>query len=182
MESTIKELIKKSVEENYKESAGIDKKKFEEVLTGMVEKGACLKDAVGLSDDFMNQIYSYAYNLFQGGKYEKASDAFETLRMFNPRNPVYTFGLAACKHKLLQYQEAAIYYMCAAGINNNDPVAYYHASDCFMKLGNKYGALFMLTHALSHLKNTPENAVFKERLEQSIKSLGNQMKKEEKTS
>jgi type III secretion system low calcium response chaperone LcrH/SycD len=178
MEKTIKDLIKKSVDENFVEASGIDKKKFEEVLTEMVEGGSTLKKAAGINDQFINQIYAYAYNLFQGGKYEKAQEGFETLRLLDPKNALYTFSAAACLHKLQKYHEAIQYYMCAGIINDNDPIPYYHASDCFLKLDNKYGAVFMLTHALLHLKDTPENAIFKERLEQSIKSLEKEMKEE----
>lgn len=172
MASEIEEIVNKIVTETDKNRPKfIDEKKNLEILRDIAEKGMSPGKAMGFNDSFFEMVYTFAYNLYQSGKYEQASEIFRVLNFFEPKNHKYLMGLSSSLHQQKYYQTALEMYIAASVINEKDPMCLYYASDCFLKLKNIPGALLMLGMMSKRMGNESKYAVLKERVEQSIKSL-----------
>jgi len=113
-----------------------------------VKKGSSIKDILGISDDSAEAIYGQAYLLYNTGRYRDAAEIFRLLIMMNSTEPKYLMGLGACYHMLKEYHSAAITYMLVSAIDVESPFPYFHASDCYIQIGDKVSGALMLEMAL----------------------------------
>lgn len=178
MGTTIRELVKSSVEEVSKNTSQADKAKSEELLIKVLEQNMLPKDAMGLDDAFLEKIYADGYNFFKAGQYEKAMGIYRILMLLNPLDARHPMALASCYHRLKNYYEAMLYYGLSNELDEKNPLPLYHASDCMIKLGNKKEALILLKAMLQKMGNNPKYVILKERVEQSIKPLEEEIKGE----
>jgi len=135
------------------------------------QKNIMPKDALGLSDDVVEGIYGQAYRLYNSGKYGEASQLFRLLLTLNSADPKYTLGLAACYHMQKDYRNAAAAYAISAVIDPDNPVLYYHSSDCYMNLGDPKSALLALEIAVNRAGGKPEHQLLKDRALMAMESL-----------
>lgn len=155
-------------------SAASYEKMFEKgtrnVVDNMFQRGMLLRDASGMGPERAEALYAEAYHLFKTGKYREAQAQFITLVTMNPYEFKYMFGLASCSHLLEKYENAADLYMQSASLEKDNPIPYFHASDCFFNTKDTFAGLAALNMCLKLCGDKPEFSIIKDRAEMMIKS------------
>lgn len=116
----------------------LDKEQMEGVAYTVLQKmqeneGMTLKEATGVSDEALEEIYSLAYTFYNQGKYKEAMALFQYLSLTASSTYKYLFGLAACYHQVQAYEQAAVGFYVALNIEPEDPIPAYYIMDCFLK-------------------------------------------------
>lgn len=150
-------------------------KKQEEVLHKIFDEGMRLKEALNITDQTMEYLYSRGYQLYTIGKYKDASRLFHMLYLLNAADLRYSMGIAACHHMQKEYLLAAEWYFLCAALDETSPLPYYHISDCFFKMDNKVGALIILKMMQLRLTDDPKYKVIKERSARMIEALNQEL-------
>jgi len=154
-------------------------KKAEESITNfsskMLKQGLSPKDAMGISSQVLEGIYAQAYRLYNTGKYPEASHLFRTLIIMDPTQAKYVLGLGACFHMLKEYRNAISTYTMSSIIDGQNPIPYYHSSDCFIQMKDYLSAIVSLKMAIKYAGDKPEYAKLKERALLSLESIVQQM-------
>lgn len=159
---------------------GIKEKHGKEAASAVQQsgrQGTLAKDALGLTDAMVEGIYGQAYQLYNTGKYQDASKLFRLLIMINSTEPKYSMGLAACFHMLKEYKNAVDIYAVIGVIDANNPISFYHASDCYMQMNDSISALISLEMAVKRAGNKPEFKALKDRALLTISSLKKEVAK-----
>lgn len=146
-------------------------KNMEAAVRRASRKGTTPKDALGLTDAMVEGIYGQAYRLYNTGKYRDASQLFRLLIMLNTTEPKYIMGLAACFHMLKEFRTAVATYTMVSVVDPQSPIPYYHASDCYMQMGDPASAMISLEMAVKRSGDKPEFRAIKERAALTIESL-----------
>lgn len=157
-------------------AANVDK-----TVKKVVEGPVTAKDALGLTDAMVEGIYGQAYRLYNTGKYRDAAQIFRLLLMLNATEVKYAMGLAACFHMLKEYTSAVGAYNMVTVIDPNNPVPFYHLSDCYIKLGDLLSAIVVLDMAIKRSGEKAEFRTIKDRAKMTIEGLKKQMSAESKT-
>lgn len=168
--------IKKAAEEV---GQGLKKEKSKEVeaVTAKLGKGVPTKDILGLNDQMVEGIYGQAYRLYNTGKYKDASQLFRLLIMLNPAEAKYPLGLAACFHMMKDYESAIQMYTVCGMTDPQNPIPHYHASDCYLQLGDKVSAMIALEMAMKRSGERPEFKTIKDRAALTVESLKQEISK-----
>lgn len=144
-------------------------------LKGLVKdyakESASAKEAMGLTDAFVEGIYGQAYRLYNTGKYKEASQLFRLLMMLNAKQPKYTLGLAACFHMLKEYKNAIQIYTVCGIVDPESPIPHYHASDCYMQMKDPVSAIIALEMAIKRAGERAEYKMLKDRALLTIDNL-----------
>lgn len=109
------------------------------ILYKMGHEGKTLKEAVGVSDDLLEQLYALAYSFYDQGKYTEALQLFHFITSVEPKLYRYVLGLAACYHQLGDYENASIGFFMALNLEEN-PIPAYYIADCFLKVNDYLSA------------------------------------------
>jgi type III secretion system low calcium response chaperone LcrH/SycD len=107
------------------------------VLQKMHDHKLTLKEAMGVSDDFLEEMYSVAYNYYEQGKLKESLSLFQILVGICPENFRFAFGIASAHHQLGQYYDAAGAYALALSNEPLNPVASFYLADCYYRLDFK---------------------------------------------
>lgn len=105
----------------------------EVVLQMQKNPGMTLKQATGVSEEVLEEIYHMAYTYYNLGKYQEAAALFQFLAGSSPHTFKYIFGLAGCFHQTECFEQAAIGFFIALNIEPHNPIAAYYLTDCFLK-------------------------------------------------
>jgi len=178
--SSPKESIKESVKRAGKGHPKKVQEDVEELAENVVGKGKLLKDAMGLSDEMLEGIYTFAYRLYTLGKYDESLQMFRLLIMLNPMESKYTLGLAACFHMQKDYRSAASSYSLCSMIDPGDPMPYYHASDCYMNMDKPELAVDALRKCIERCGEGETHQQVKNRAEVTLSNIAGEKKKEAK--
>lgn len=165
---------KDAIQEKIDQGLGEDKAEHKEKLRAFastITEGKTPKEAMGLSDDYVEGMYSFAYRLYTMGKYDQALQLFRLMVMLNPMDPRFLLGLAACFHMLKNYEDASSSYMLCSILNPSDPIPYYHVSDCFIQLENYSMAYDSLNLCIANAKGKADYDQIKNRAEVSLEVL-----------
>ena len=157
------EIINTAVEKLGETQSVEMKDSLKGLLSNIFEKGMLPKDAMGMSSNMVEGIYSHAYRLYNTGKYKEASILFRLLILLDPTSPKYPLGLAACFHMVKEYINAASTYMLVSMVDPVSPIPYYHASDCYINLKEVGAAALALEMAIKLSGNLPQYSLIKER-------------------
>jgi type III secretion system low calcium response chaperone LcrH/SycD len=141
----------------------------------MLKQGITPKDAMGVSDSYLENVYAQAYRLYNTGKYPEATHLFRILIMLNAMEPKYMLGLAACFHMLKEYYNAIQTYTMCSALDPLNPVPHYHSSDCFIQMKDYLSAMICLELTIDRSGDKPEYAKMKERAQLSLESLKKQL-------
>jgi type III secretion system low calcium response chaperone LcrH/SycD len=141
------------------------------IMSAIFQKGITPKDALGLSDEVLEGMYGHAYHLFNNGKYDDALIIFRLLTILNGAEPRFSMGMAACHHMRKEYDQAAQMYGICGVIDWENPMPYYHASDCWIKKGDIPMAIEALKVAAIRAEQKPQYAVIRDRCLMALKSL-----------
>ncbi|MGZ4849903.1 MAG: SycD/LcrH family type III secretion system chaperone [Candidatus Bathyarchaeia archaeon] len=169
--------IRKVVEEMSQGMEPDQAKRLEQIASKMVGPGYPPKEAMGLSDQMVEGIYAQAYRMYNTGKYKEASQLFRLLIMLDGAEPKYSLGLAACFHMAKEYETAAEAYTTCGMIDPNNPIPHYHASDCYLQMGDKASAIIALEMAVKRSGSKPEFSQLKDRALMTIQSLKEEIAK-----
>lgn len=172
--------IKKATEQIGKEIKSDQQALFEASVQRATRKGATPKDALGLTDAMVEGIYGQAYRLYNTGKYREAIQLFRMLIMINSTEPKYAMGLAACFHMLKEYKNAVNTYAVLAVIDANNPISFYHASDCYIHLNDPTSAIIALEMAIIRAGTKPEFRTLKDRAILTLEGLKKEVAKVQK--
>lgn len=158
----------------------------QEMITELMQKtvmsGIRPKTALQLSDEVLEGIYGYAYNMYNRGMYKEASHIFRLLIMLDYTQSKYLMGLGASLHMIKDYQAAiTIYTMCGL-MSDDNPLPHYHAADCYLKLDEAAEATFELGQALEKAGKDKKYEVLIERCKLMIESLKEQVDEQYKES
>lgn len=155
--------------------------KYQDFAQKLTQKGGMVpKDALGLSDSFVEGIYGQAYRLYNSGRYKDASQLFRLLLMMDATEAKYVLGLAACFHMQKEYKAAVDTYSMCGILDANSPVPHFHASDCYIKMGDLTSALICLDLAVKRAGDKPEFATLKDRAQMTIESVKKEMQVSDK--
>ncbi len=136
-----------------------------------LEKGMPLQQAVGLSDESMEEIYSLAYGFYNQGKFTESLSLFQFLSSASPTTYKYILGLASSLHQLQSYEEAAIGFCYAFNLDPDDPIPTYFATDCFLKLNRNEEAEELADVTIAICGDKPEFQELKTKCELIKKKL-----------
>lgn len=176
MDGSIRD-VKKAFKE-MGESLGAEiPKEIQDVSEKILRQGATPADALGFNDQMIEGIYGQAYRLYNTGKYRDASQLFRLLIMLNPMEQKYVLGMAACFHMSKEYRNAAELYTMCGMLDPNSPIPHYHASDCYLQMGDKPSTLISLEMAVKRSGNKEEFQQLKDRATLTIESLRNELGK-----
>lgn len=155
--------------------AGVEAHKYQESITDAVtratKKGTSPKDALGLTDAMVEGVYGQAYRLYNTGKYKEAIQIFRLLVMINSTEPKYAMGLAACFHMAKDYKTAVNAYTIVGVIDPENPIPFYHASDCYIQMEDPVSALIALEMAIKRAGEKAEFKTLKDRAVMTAESL-----------
>lgn len=176
-ENAIKEAIE-NLDIEGEESEDI-RKALETLASNMFEQGLLPKEAMGLSDDMVEGLYSFAYRLYNTGKYDQATQLFRLLILLDPTCSKFLLGLAACFHMQKEYEIAATSYILCTLVDPNNPIPYYHASDCYIQLDKADLAIAALEVCLKKMGDKEEFAAIRDRVQVALETVREKIKQGE---
>ena len=143
-----------------------------EVLLKMEENpGMTLREATGVSDETLEEIYSLAYGFYNQGRYEESIALFQLLAGCAPTHYKYVLGLASSYHQINAYEEAAAGFLLALQLEVTNPIPAYYAADSFLKREMQEEADEMAKMTIDICGTRPEYSELKERCQLIVKSL-----------
>jgi type III secretion system low calcium response chaperone LcrH/SycD len=143
-----------------------------EILLKMEENpGMTLKQATGVSDEVLEEIYSLAYGFYNQSKYSESIALFQFLASASPDTYKFVLGLAASYHQIQQYKRAATSFYIALRIEPNNPTPAYYMMDCFLKQNLVEEAEESAEITAMICGDRPEYSAVKERCELILKKL-----------
>lgn len=146
-----------------------------QIMEAALKKGIMPKQALQISDDTMEAIYTQAYTLYNQSKYRDASYVFRLLMLLDFTTPKYVLGLAACAHRLSDFTNAAnLYFLCAA-LDPTNPIPHFHSTDCYIQLGATAIASYSLQLAIEAAGDQPQYQTIKQRAELMKEALDKQI-------
>ena len=154
-----------------KEDLNQNGEQVEEMLMEFFGKGGTFKDLKDMSDDAMEAIYSVAYNLYQGGKYDEAQKVFQFLCFYDHFNRKYFMGLGACQQMMKEYENAIEIFSFATILDSDDPRPMLYIGDCRLAMGSKNEAKIAYEAALEWAGDKEEFAEDKERAQSMLENL-----------
>ncbi len=110
-----------------------------------------LADVLNLSNDQFEALYSVAFNTYNAAKYEDAAGFFGILMSIQPFDARIYVGFAACLHMLKNYENAALFYQWACGIDREDPNPMFHSAECYMAMRDIPATKSALTYTLKRI-------------------------------
>lgn len=122
--------------------------KVRTVVEEVMDGGTSLMDALGLKEEQFEALYAVAYNTYMAGKYEEAAKLFGVLVAIQPYDARIFMGLGASLQMLHNYENAAMFYQWACGIDQQDPAPMLHSAECFLAMKDVPAARSALTHTL----------------------------------
>ena len=166
---------KQEIKEAIKSTGAFMSEKKGEEFSALSQKtlkdSSSIKDILAVSDDSMEGVYGQAYLLYNTGRYRDAAEIFSLLITLNATESKYLMGLGACYHMMKEYNNAGSTYALVSVIVPDNPVPYFHSSDCCMQMGDLTSSAIMLEMALKRAANKPEFATLKERSQITLNAL-----------
>lgn len=130
--------------------------KIDTMLADYFGRGGTFKELKNLSDDSMEAIYSVAFNLYQGGRYQEAKKIFQFLCFYDHYQKKYFLGLGACQMMEQDYETAIELFSFASALDTDDPRAMLYIGDCNMALGKPAAAKIAFETAVKWAGDQPE--------------------------
>lgn len=153
--------FKKEELKSVMEKEGEVRQAFSELSHKMMKQGMTTQEATGMDSKFLEGLYAQAYRLYNTGKYVEAGHMFRSLILLNSMESKYILGLAACFHMLKEYKNAVQTYTICSVIDPQDPLPYYHSSDCFAQMKDHLSAMLYLELTINAAGDRPEYSKLK---------------------
>ena len=156
METFPQEKIKKIVTDNSSNLSTEEKEKLEEILNKIINDGFFPAEAVGLDQSYLDNVYSFAYALYQKNQFEEARQLFDWLKMMSPFNFDYSSAAVHCFIQQKKWTLAVNALMEMAVLLPENPYPYAKMADCLIELGDFGGALIATEQAINRSENNPK--------------------------
>lgn len=170
MAATIKDVVHETIHDN--PAIPEDQKaKYEELFLKIFEQEMLPKDAMGLSENVMESIYSFGYQLHKTGKFKEAAEIFKYLLQLDPSKTKYAIALGSCFQYLSRWQDAMGAYMEANLMDPDDPYPLTQIAECFIKLNCPKWALVCYKNAIERAEGISGYDQLKQRCLLMIDSL-----------
>lgn len=142
-------------------------------ITKGIVSGLTVAQATNTDPETLEALYSLAYKCYTVEDYESAETIFQALCMYKHDEEKYWLGLAGSRQGLEKYQQAIdAYSMAGFTTQLKDPLPFFYASQCFLKMGNKEGAIGSLQSLLAMGDdNNSEHKLCKEKAQEILKLL-----------
>ncbi len=127
------------------------------------------KNALGFTEEKIEEMYDYSYRLFQGGKFNQALAICHVLNRLDSTDTRFIFAMAACCHHMQNYPEAIGYYLLYEALDPTNPFPYYHLYDCFLKSGKTALALDILKIAYQLVEKDSQYTDLKGKIEMEMR-------------
>ena len=186
MENTnIRDEIHKRVEEFKATLTPEESRLHEEALIKIFVDKKPIYEAVGISKESLEYLYSHAYSLYNAAKYEEAKNIFFMLNFLDPKDLRFPYSIAACYHMTKKYASALALYLECLLKDTYNPLLCWHLADCYNQLGKKVSALLMLKMCIRFASKDPAFQPLKTRAEHELafieRELDEELKKEPAT-
>lgn len=127
-------------------------------------KGVPLKSSLGLTDEFIDQVYDFACRMGQVGQYEDAHAMFFLLtKLDNPNDIRYTTGLATASFMLGYYRESFDQFMLCYAIAPDNLTHLWYAIQANNELGEPFFTMGLIKMFLEKAQGKAGYAVDCER-------------------
>lgn len=111
----------------------------------LLNQGYSFADIKGVTPEQMEAVYALAYQYYNTESLDAAANLFRGLCLFEPSEPKYFMGLAACEQKRKNFTHAAdLYSVCCVLTGLKDPKPMYYAAVCLLKAGKRDEAITAL--------------------------------------
>ncbi len=133
-----------------------------------------LAEALGLSDEQYEALYAVGYNTYAAGKYEDAASFFGILMTIQPFDVRIYTGFAASLQMLKNYENAAIFYQWACGLDQADPTPMFHSAECYMAMQDIPAAKSALTYTMKRIEaSTTDYTAIRNKAEVMLANISN---------
>jgi type III secretion system low calcium response chaperone LcrH/SycD len=129
----VKQMIHEVIEMSSKKLTPEEKTRNEELLNKIFFENQKPKDALGLTNDMIEYIYSLAYSLYNNANYKKAYSLFSSLSTLVPDDPRFCLALGACCHRMGNYAQAVEEYYRNSILDTRSPLPFFYMYDCYIK-------------------------------------------------
>lgn len=142
-------------------------------ITKGILSGLTIADAANVKPETLEALYSLAYKCYTVENYADAETIFQALCMYNHKEEKYWLGLAGSRQALEKYQQAIdAYSMAGFATQLKNPLPFFYASQCFLKIGNKEGAVGSLKSLLTMGDDSnKDHQICKEKAQEILKLL-----------
>ncbi len=131
-----------------------------------------LMEALGLSPEQFEALYAVGHNTYAAGKYEDAANFFGILISIQPFDARVYMGFAASLQMQKNYENAALFYQWACGIDQQDPSPMFHSAECYMAMNDVEGAKSALIYTLKRIEaSTADYTALKNKAEVMLANL-----------
>ncbi len=131
-----------------------------------------LMEALQLSPEQFEALYAVGHNTYVAGKYEDAANFFGVLISIQPYDARLYMGFAASLQMQKNYENAALFYQWACGIDQQDPTPMFHSAECYMAMDDVAGAKSALIYTLKRIEgNTTDYTALKNKAEVMLSNL-----------
>lgn len=171
--------VKKAVEKlgkNINKAGGNQDKNLTVLSNEFFKNGHMPRDIFNLNDRQVETLYAQAYNFYQMGRYFDAIQIFRLLIILNVGEVKYVLGLASCMHMMKEFKNAADIYTFCTILDPENPIPFYHMSDCFLEMKDPHSAYVSLEMAIKKAGIKPEFQVLKDRAAITLQNLRNKIK------
>ena len=106
-------------------------------LRNQIDAGKSLQEIIGYTDEFMQELYNAAHDVFQEGRFQEAADGFLFLTTLNPYVYAYWVALGMSQQLLEEYEQALLAYECAGKIEVACPIPDYYMAACQLLMNDQ---------------------------------------------
>ncbi len=110
-----------------------------------LQSGLTIAQITDIKNETLESIYAIAYQYYMIQDYTNAQILFQTLCAYKHNEEKYWLGLAGCRQALKEYQKAIdAYSMAGMASSLQNPIPFFYAAQCFLKMDNKENAIISL--------------------------------------
>ncbi len=164
-----------AMDKTHPEMTAEQREKYKSVIERIFKDNLEPHEAMGLSDEMLENLYAYGNTLFNTGNYQKAQQVYLALCYLKPTHSKFMLALASTYHKMKDYPNATFGYVHSASLDKDNPLPLFYLYDCFMQQNLFPSALEALIEAIKRCGSNKEHARLKAKCLMIIKSLQKQV-------
>ena len=115
-----------------------------------------LYESINIAPEKIEQLYLKAAAFYSAEKYQQAAELFESMVLYNHKDPKNWIGLAASNQMLKNYKTAIDGYSRAFSLDPTAPAPLIHLYECYLALQDYPRAIASLESVILITQNRPE--------------------------
>lgn len=128
---------------------------FNEILD-LLLRGGKMADALGITSEHLDAVYSLAHYRYMHGKYLDAMKLFQFLLFHDPQDRRGMLGFGGCCQMMGMYEYAEVYLGLAVLMEPSDPTPGVQFAECLLLQGRKSEAISLLHKSRKEFGKIPE--------------------------